>query len=109
MLSVAEEITTPDTPSDLRQSDLRQVGAHPNHWYPVAWSREVKLGKTFAASFGGEPIVLIRPQDPGRPLRTSAGAAVEGRRSWLHRALLLPRLELRCIGPVRRCSLSWKS
>ena len=76
MLSVPEEITTPDT-----TSDLRQVGAHPNHWYPVAWSREIKSGKTFATSFGGEP--------------------VEGRRLWLHRALLLSRLELRCIGPVR--------
>jgi hypothetical protein len=58
MLSVPEEITTPDT-----TSDLRQVGAHPNHWYPVAWSREIKSGKTFATSFGGEPIVLIRPQE----------------------------------------------
>ncbi|MGP8232118.1 MAG: Rieske 2Fe-2S domain-containing protein, partial [Methylovirgula sp.] len=42
--------------------DLRIFGAHPNHWYPVAWSREVQAGKAFATSFAGEPIVLIRPK-----------------------------------------------
>jgi renierapurpurin 18,18'-hydroxylase len=42
--------------------DLRKIGAHPDHWYPVAWSREVGIGKTFATSFGGEPIVLVRPK-----------------------------------------------
>jgi phenylpropionate dioxygenase-like ring-hydroxylating dioxygenase large terminal subunit len=43
--------------------DLRRVGAHPDHWYPIAWSREVKPGRTFAARFAGEPIVLVRPRD----------------------------------------------
>ena len=43
--------------------DLRRVGSHPDHWYPLAWSREVKAGKTYAATFAGEPIVLIRPKD----------------------------------------------
>ena len=40
-----------------------RVGAHPDYWYPAAWSRELKAGKTFAASFAGEPIVLVRPID----------------------------------------------
>ena len=40
--------------------DLRRVGAHPDHWYPVAWSREVKPGKALATRFAGEPIVLVR-------------------------------------------------
>ena len=43
--------------------DLRKVGAHPDYWYPVAWSREVKPGKTFAVRFAGDPIVLVRPKD----------------------------------------------
>ena len=43
--------------------DLRKVSAHPDYWYPVAWSREVKPGKTFATRFAGEPIVLVRPKD----------------------------------------------
>lgn len=43
--------------------DLRQVGAHPDHWFPVAWSREVKRGKTYATSFAGKPIVLVRPEN----------------------------------------------
>jgi phenylpropionate dioxygenase-like ring-hydroxylating dioxygenase large terminal subunit len=41
--------------------DLRRIGSHPDHWYPLAWSRELKPGKTFAAHFAGKPIVLIRP------------------------------------------------
>jgi phenylpropionate dioxygenase-like ring-hydroxylating dioxygenase large terminal subunit len=47
--------------------DLRRVGSHPDHWYPMAWSKEVKPGKTYAAKFAGEPIVLIRPKD-GSPV-----------------------------------------
>ena len=43
-------------------SDLRRVGSHPDHWYPLAWSRELKPGKTYAARFAGEPIVLVRPE-----------------------------------------------
>jgi phenylpropionate dioxygenase-like ring-hydroxylating dioxygenase large terminal subunit len=47
--------------------DLRRVGSHPDHWYPMAWSHEVKAGKTYAAKFAGEPIVIIRPKD-GKPV-----------------------------------------
>jgi phenylpropionate dioxygenase-like ring-hydroxylating dioxygenase large terminal subunit len=42
--------------------DLRRVGAHPDYWYPVAWSRELKPGKSLAVRFAGEPIVLVRPK-----------------------------------------------
>jgi renierapurpurin 18,18'-hydroxylase len=40
--------------------DLRRVDIHPDYWYPLAWSREVKRGKTHAVRFAGEPIVLAR-------------------------------------------------
>src|SRR5579883_3080863 len=40
--------------------DLRRVGSHPNHWYPVAWSKEVKPGRTLGTRFAGEPIVIVR-------------------------------------------------
>ena len=43
-------------------TDLRRIDAHPDYWYPVAWSREVKPGKAYAARFAGEPIVLVRPK-----------------------------------------------
>jgi phenylpropionate dioxygenase-like ring-hydroxylating dioxygenase large terminal subunit len=43
-------------------ADLRQVGAHPDHWYPVAWSHEVKRGKVVASAFAGEPIAVVRPE-----------------------------------------------
>lgn len=44
-------------------ADLRRVRIHPDHWYPLAWSRELKPGRTLAVSFAGEPIVLVRPKD----------------------------------------------
>jgi phenylpropionate dioxygenase-like ring-hydroxylating dioxygenase large terminal subunit len=40
--------------------DLRQVQAHPNYWYPVAWSDELGVGRTLARRFAGEPIVIYR-------------------------------------------------
>jgi renierapurpurin 18,18'-hydroxylase len=50
-------------PNGSSSRDLRQVGIHPNFWYPVARSADVKLGKLFAAHFAGEPIVIARPRD----------------------------------------------
>ncbi len=50
----------PIRPAKDVDPDLRRVGAHPDHWYPLAWSRDVKRGKTLAASFAGQPIVLVR-------------------------------------------------
>ena len=40
--------------------DLRRIGSHPDYWYPVAWSDELKAGKTLARRFAGEPIVIAR-------------------------------------------------
>jgi len=42
--------------------DLRRVPIHPDHWYPLAWSRELKPGKTLGVRFAGDPIVLVRTQ-----------------------------------------------
>jgi phenylpropionate dioxygenase-like ring-hydroxylating dioxygenase large terminal subunit len=42
--------------------DLRRVGAHPDHWYPVAWSTDLKPGKTLGVRFGGEPIALVQTE-----------------------------------------------
>jgi phenylpropionate dioxygenase-like ring-hydroxylating dioxygenase large terminal subunit len=46
-----------NSPSAL---DLRRVGAHPDYWYPVAWSDELKVGKTLGRRFAALPIVLYR-------------------------------------------------
>ncbi|HVC01870.1 MAG TPA: aromatic ring-hydroxylating dioxygenase subunit alpha [Steroidobacteraceae bacterium] len=43
--------------------DLRRVGAHPDHWYPLAWSHELKPGRTLARRFAGQPIVLYRGRE----------------------------------------------
>ena len=42
--------------------DLRRVPSHPDHWYPLAWSHELKPGHTLACRFAGDPIVLVRPE-----------------------------------------------
>ncbi|HBO83288.1 MAG TPA: ferredoxin, partial [Cupriavidus sp.] len=36
------------------------VPIHPDHWYPLAWSREVKAGQAHGVQFAGDPIVLVR-------------------------------------------------
>ncbi|TQF06937.1 aromatic ring-hydroxylating dioxygenase subunit alpha [Kitasatospora acidiphila] len=41
-------------------ADLRRVGINPDYWYPVATSRRVRKGRTFATAFAGERIALYR-------------------------------------------------
>jgi phenylpropionate dioxygenase-like ring-hydroxylating dioxygenase large terminal subunit len=43
--------------------DLRKVPAHPDFWYPVAWSDEIKPGKVIGRHFAGDPIALYRTAD----------------------------------------------
>ena len=50
--------TTPNGPK--HGPDLRRTSTHPDFWYPLAWSEEVKPGKTLARRFAGEPVVLFR-------------------------------------------------
>jgi renierapurpurin 18,18'-hydroxylase len=45
---------------ELSLPDIRKTGIHPDFWYPLARSKEVKAGKAHAVTFAGEPIVLIR-------------------------------------------------
>jgi phenylpropionate dioxygenase-like ring-hydroxylating dioxygenase large terminal subunit len=40
--------------------DLRRVGAHPDYWYPVAWSEELRVGRALGRRFAGEPFALYR-------------------------------------------------
>ena len=44
-------------------ADLRRTGAHPDHWYPIAWSRELKPGHMLARRFAGDPVVVVRARD----------------------------------------------
>lgn len=43
--------------------DLRAVGSHPDFWYPLARSRDLRAGRMLAVSFAGDPIVLVRPKE----------------------------------------------
>ena len=70
-----------DSPNGL---DLRRVGAHPDYWYPVAWSDELKPGKVLGRRFAGEPIAIYRGVErpgvcAGGSLRAPAGAAAPRR------------------------------
>ena len=51
---------TANQPPPQGEIDLRRVGTHPDFWYPLAWSREVKPGKALGRQFAGDPIVLYR-------------------------------------------------
>jgi phenylpropionate dioxygenase-like ring-hydroxylating dioxygenase large terminal subunit len=53
---------TDDTPGEASVRDLRRVDIHPDFWYPLAWSREVKRAKPHGVHFAGEPIVLVRTE-----------------------------------------------
>ena len=50
----------PPPPEADAHIDLRQVGANPNHWYPLALSRDLAPERMRATSFAGAPIVLVR-------------------------------------------------
>ena len=50
-------------PESGTKIDTRRVRIHPDYWYPMAWSHEVKAGKTHAVRFAGDPIVLVRPKE----------------------------------------------
>jgi phenylpropionate dioxygenase-like ring-hydroxylating dioxygenase large terminal subunit len=43
--------------------DLRRTDAHPDYWYPIAWSRELKPGRMLARRYAGEPVAVVRGQD----------------------------------------------
>ncbi len=58
-----QNLFKPDGIAPAPGRDLRRVGAHPDHWYPLAWSRELKPGRSLPVRFAGEPIVLVRVQD----------------------------------------------
>lgn len=42
------------------QNQIRQVGINPNHWYPVAWSHQLKSAHTLPVMVWKQPIVLYR-------------------------------------------------
>jgi renierapurpurin 18,18'-hydroxylase len=44
-------------------ADLRKTGIHPDHWYPLLRSRDLKPGKMRGVSFAGDPIVIVRAED----------------------------------------------
>lgn len=61
-MSIPGSNTIPNERFPEKLKDLRKIGAHPDHWYPIARTGEVKKGKTLSRSFAGEPIVLYRSE-----------------------------------------------
>ena len=60
MLEPLSESQAACTANAANAFDLRRIGAHPDYWYPLTWSDELKPGKTLGRRFAGEPIVLYR-------------------------------------------------
>jgi renierapurpurin 18,18'-hydroxylase len=58
----ASTVVVEPTANSANAFDLRQIGANPDYWYPIAWSHELKAGHTLGRCFAGEPIVLWRGQ-----------------------------------------------
>jgi phenylpropionate dioxygenase-like ring-hydroxylating dioxygenase large terminal subunit len=46
----------------MPETDLRKLGIHPDHWYPLARSKDLARGKTLGVRFAGDPIVLVRTE-----------------------------------------------
>ena len=89
------DFTLRDHPAAAKQGDLRRIGSHPDHWYPLAWSKELKPGVPYATQFAGEPVVLVRPK--AGPGVSSAVFALEDR--CAHRQVPLSK------GVVAGCAL----
>ncbi|KXV59635.1 Rieske (2Fe-2S) protein [Acetobacter senegalensis] len=49
--------------ADPLKTDLRRIRSNPDFWYPVAWSKELKPGKTIGTRYAGTPIALVRPDE----------------------------------------------
>jgi phenylpropionate dioxygenase-like ring-hydroxylating dioxygenase large terminal subunit len=47
-------------PPREQHGDLRKIGTHPDFWYPLAWSGDIKPGKVIGHHFAGEPIAIYR-------------------------------------------------
>ena len=64
MLALTEEVNSVVAPPQNSRSetkqDIRKTGIHPDFWYPIARSHQLKPGKTLAVSFTGHPTVLMR-------------------------------------------------
>jgi phenylpropionate dioxygenase-like ring-hydroxylating dioxygenase large terminal subunit len=57
-LNVIHTVCAPPSSGDLRRTD-----SHPDHWYPIAWSKQVKPGRMLACHYAGEPLAVIRGAD----------------------------------------------
>jgi phenylpropionate dioxygenase-like ring-hydroxylating dioxygenase large terminal subunit len=61
-MSLADALQSAERPKRANTPDLRKTGIHPNYWYPLARSKDLKRGKAIGVSFAGEPIVLVRTE-----------------------------------------------
>jgi len=59
-MSATELASVLESQSSSSEPDLRRVGAHPDYWYPLARSRNLKPERALGVQFAGEPIVLAR-------------------------------------------------
>lgn len=64
-MNVYSKVTEQNQASSIAgkaNSDLRKIGLNPNFWYPLTRSKNLRVGKSLAVAFAGEPIMLVRPE-----------------------------------------------
>ena len=59
-MSFSEAVRPAALPDRTTAPDLRKTAIHPDYWYPLARSKDLKRGKAIGTAFAGEPIVLVR-------------------------------------------------
>ncbi|MCY7282837.1 MAG: Rieske (2Fe-2S) protein, partial [Cyanobacteria bacterium CAN_BIN43] len=42
------------------QNQVREVGINPNHWYPVAWAEQLKVGQVMPVTVWQQAIAVYR-------------------------------------------------
>jgi len=50
----------PAAGAPVLSDDLRRIGAHPDFWYPLAWSDDLRSGRVIGRHFADQPIALYR-------------------------------------------------
>jgi phenylpropionate dioxygenase-like ring-hydroxylating dioxygenase large terminal subunit len=54
---------TVHTPRLTAGVDLRKTDCHPDFWYPICWSEQLKPGAMLARQYAGEPVAVVRAKD----------------------------------------------
>lgn len=61
-MHIPDAVVSLESSRPAHKPDLRKTGIHPDFWYPLAWSKDLRKARVKGVSFGGDPIVLVRTE-----------------------------------------------